>query len=332
MSSSTAAPASTEPGPPPGAPPARGRIRGLVTTRRSHLALLAVIVVLVVITSWRSPVFLSWGNFANILQQMAIFGILAAGTTALMVSGGLDLSIGSNVSFSAMIMGSLMVHHWPPGVAVLLGVLAAIGVGLCNGVLAAFSRSHPFILTLGMLTLLQGAALLISNVPITAIPDSVLAIGLQRFGGLPPLVWALCIALLAAHILLRYSKIGRWIYALGASSSAAYRAGIPVRTLKICLYAGNGLLVGVAAVLFLIQLASAQAQMGTGLEMTAIAAVAVGGTPLAGGRGDIPGTILGIILLGLIGNALNLMSIPGELRYVLQGAVIVVAVMAQREK
>ncbi|MFF0148433.1 monosaccharide ABC transporter membrane protein (CUT2 family) [Amycolatopsis sulphurea] len=332
MSSSTVTPTSTQTGPPQAGPTAWDHVRGLLTARRSHLALLGVIAILVLVTSLRSPVFLSWGNFANVLQQMAIFGILAAGTTALMVSGGLDLSIGSNVSFSAMIMGTLLLHHWSPTVAVTVGILAAIGVGLCNGVLAAFSRSHPFILTLGMLTLLQGAALLISNVPITAIPDSMLAVGRQRFAGLPPLVWALLLALVAVHVLLRYSKIGRWIYALGASSSAAYRAGIPVRALKICLYAGNGLLVGVAAFLLMVQLASTQAQMGTGLEMTAIAAVAVGGTPLAGGRGDIPGTILGIILLGLIGNALNLMSIPGELRYVLQGAVIVVAVMAQREK
>jgi ribose transport system permease protein len=127
------------------------------------------------------------------------------------------------------------------------------------------------------------------------------------------------------------TKLGRWLYAVGGSESAARLAGVPVRSLKMVVYALNGALVGLAAALLLLQLTSAQAQMGSGLELTAIAAVAIGGTPLAGGRGSVGGTLLGVLLIGLIGNSLNLLSISSDWQYVLQGAVIVIAVMAQRD-
>jgi ribose/xylose/arabinose/galactoside ABC-type transport system permease subunit len=318
------------------APPPQSSVRAAVANvlerSRSRLALLIVIAALCAVTAARSPVFFTIGNLNNVLQQVAIVGILAAGMTMLMVSGGIDLSVGSNVSLSAMVMASLMMHNMNTVLAILIGLLVATTAGAVNGLLAAWSTSHPFILTLGMMTLLQGCALLVSNVPITTIPDSLFDIGGSEPLGVPLITWVLFAALAAVHVVLRYTKLGRWLYAIGGSQSAAHRAGIPVRVVKVLIYASNGLLVGIAALLLMIQLASSQAQMGQGLELAAIAAVAVGGTPLSGGKGDIVGTILGVVLLGLIANALNLMSIPGEIRFILQGAIIVVAVMAQRER
>ncbi len=305
--------------------------RELAHRYRGRLTLIAVIVALVALTTTQSSVFFTWSNFENVLIGVSVVGILAVGTTLVMVSGGIDLSIGSNLSLSAMIMGTLMAHGTAPGLAVVTGIAAATAVGLVNGTLASFARTHPFILTLGMLTLLQGAALLVSKVPIPVDSEAILDLGDSRLLGLPLVVVCFFAIAILASVLLVRTKLGRWLYAVGGSESAARLAGIRVRPLKMGVYALNGALVGVAATLLLVQLTSAQAQMGSGLELTAIAAVAIGGTPLAGGKGSVGGTLLGVLLIGLIANALNLMSIASDWQYVLQGAVIVIAVMAQRD-
>jgi ribose transport system permease protein len=308
-----------------------GSLRDRVVQYRPQLTLAAVITVLMVVTATQSDVFFTWQNFENVLVQVAVVGILAAGTTMLMVSGGIDLSIGSSLSFSALIMADLMAHGASAGLAVLVGIGVAMGVGLVNGGLAAYSPTHPFIVTLGMLTLLQGAALLVSELPITAIPDGFLDLAEKEPLGLPLIVVAFLVVALVVHLILATTKFGRWLYAIGGSESAARLAGINVRGVKVALYGLNGVLVGIAAALLITQLTSAQARMGQGLELAAIAAVAVGGTPLAGGKGGMGGTLLGVLLIGLIANALNLMSISSNWQFVIQGAVIVVAVMAQRD-
>lgn len=305
-------------------------LRGLVQAHRSKVALLGVIAVVVAIAASASDVFFTWQNFENVLVQVSIVGILACGTTLLMVSGGIDLSIGSSVSLSGMAAGYLMTHGWAVGTSIAAAIALAVVVGLVVGVLAAWSTTHPFILTLGMLTLLEGLALLISNVPISGVPDSFLDFVDREVLGLPLIVVAFLCCALVVHLILSATTFGRWLYAIGGSESAAHLAGIRVRLVKALLYGLNGLFVGVAAALMVAQLTSAAPRMGAGLELAAIAAVAVGGTPLAGGRGGVPGTLLGVLLLGLIANALNLLSISGNLQYVVQGAVIIVAVMAQR--
>jgi ribose/xylose/arabinose/galactoside ABC-type transport system permease subunit len=253
------------------------------------------------------------------------------GTTLLMVSGGIDLSVGSAVSLAGIVMAALMAAGWSPLMAIAIGLLLATGVGLCTGFLAAKSSSHPFVVTLGMLTLLQGVALLISQAPITNIPESFINIVQLRPLGLPFVVFVFALVAIFTYVLLSRTKFGRWLYAIGASQNAARLSGVRVDLVKVAVYGVSGLFVGIAAILLTAQLTSAQPTMGVGLELSAIAAVAVGGTPLAGGRGDVLGTLLGVLLLALIGNSLNLLSIASNWQYVLQGAVIIVAVMAQRD-
>lgn len=301
-----------------------------VRTHRSKFALLLVIALIVVIAAAGSDVFFTWQNFENILVQISIVGILACGTTLLMVSGGIDLSIGSAVSLTGVVAGYLMTHGWSIALAIGASVLLAVLIGVVIGTLVSFSTSHPFILTLGMLTLLQGLALLVSNVPISGLPNSYLDWVDGTVLGLPLLVVAFLVCAISVHLILSMTSFGRWLYAIGGSESAAELAGIRVKLVKVGLYGLNGLFVGIAAALMVGQLSSASPDMGSGLELAAIAAVAVGGTPLAGGRGGVLGTLLGVLLLGLIANALNLLSITGNLQYVIQGMVIIVAVMAQR--
>jgi ribose/xylose/arabinose/galactoside ABC-type transport system permease subunit len=304
-----------------------GRFRFL----QGKLVLAGVILVICIVTAVRSDVFLTWTNWQNILQQISFVGILACGTTLLMVSGGIDLSIGSNVSFSGMVMGYLMVNQgMSAAAAIVLGILVATGVGLVNGLLVSHSRTHPFILTLGMLTLLEGGALMISTEPISGFPQGLLDFAFEKPLGVPVVIWFFLGVAVFSQLLLSGTVIGRHIYALGGSETAAGLAGVRVRALKVGLYTLMGLMVGVVATLLIATLSASQAFTGKGMELSAIAAVAVGGTPLQGGRGDIVGTLLGVLLIGVIGNALNLLSINPNLQQVLVGAIIVVAVMAQR--
>ncbi len=306
--------------------------RDFASTHKSKLVLAGVIVFLAIVTTTQASEFFTWNNFQNILVQIAVTGILACGMTLIMVSGGIDLSVGSSVSMTGTAMALFMSKGLDPVLAVIVGVGIATGVGLINGTLAAYAKTHPFIITLGMLTALQGGALLISALPISNIPNSFLSIVNHTVLGLPLIVFVFFCVAIVCHLVLRTTTFGRRLYAIGGSEPAALLAGIRVRRMKMLVYTFNGVLVGVAAMLLLAVLSSSEPQMGQGLELAAIAAVAVGGTPLSGGRGDVYGTLLGVLLLGMIVNSLTLMSINSNLQYVIQGVVIIVAVMAQRGK
>ena len=290
-----------------------------------------VTLIVCIVTAVGSNVFLTWENWRNILQQIAFVGIIACGMTLLMVAGGIDLSVGSNISFSGMVMGDLMVtHHTSIALAIAAGVACATAIGIGNGILISYSKSHPFILTLGVLTLLQGAGTDDLHRADLRFPSRVLELHVRdaarlagRRLGLAVLRGAL-VRDPAAH------DRGPAHVRPRGSEEAATLAGIRVRMLKIALYGLMGLMVGVTAVLLTSTLSASEALAGQGMELSAIAAVAVGGTPLQGGRGDILGTLLGVLLIGIIGNALNLLSIDTNLQQVLVGGIIVVAVMAQR--
>ena len=237
-------------------------------------------------------------NFINVASQIAVLGVLASGTTLLMVSRGMDLSIGSSVSLSGMVLAYVMLEGFPIWVAIAACLALAGTIGAINGLLASHSPIHPFVITLGVLTLLQGLALLVSQTPLYGLPDAFVKWGSSKLLGLPVEVVVFILVALLAQLILRGTKLGRWLYAIGGSEPAAHLAGIRIRPVKIGIYTLNGLLVGIAAILLVSQIASAGATMGAGHELSAIAAVTVGGTTLAGGKGDMVGTLLGVVLLG----------------------------------
>lgn len=306
-------------------------LRRWVRGHAALVALLAVLLVLVVVTASQSEVFLTVGNLRNILLQISVLAVVACGMTLLMIAGGIDLSVGSLMSLAAVTIALLGAAGVPLPVALLAGLGIGVVIGAANGLLAAWGKAHPFIVTLGVSILLQGVALSVSGgVPISTIDPALVAFGASNVGGIPGPVIVAGSALLITGFLLRYTVFGRTLYALGGSEPATRLAGIPVRRVKVLLYAINGVIVTIAAVVLMSRIASAQPLMGTGYELQAIAAVAVGGTPLAGGRGSIVGTLLGVVLLGVISNSLNLLGVSSSFQYVLQGAVIVVAVMSQR--
>lgn len=313
----------------------RSRIAaGVGPWARDHAALVglgAVLLVIAAFTATQSEVFLTVGNLRNVVLQSSVLAIVSTAMTMLMVAGGIDLSAGSVMSLTAVVTATLSVGGVPLPVALAAGLLLATLLGAANGTLAAWSPSHPFIVTLGTAILIQGLAIQVTDgLPISNLDPQFVAFGAGSLAGIPNPVWVAAGVLAACAALMRFTVFGRRLYALGGNERAAVLAGIRVRPAKVALYAIAGLVFGIAGLVLSSRIASAQALMGNGYELQAIAAVAVGGTPLAGGRGGLLGTLLGVLLLGVISNSLNLLGVSGAIQYVLQGAVIVAAVMSQR--
>jgi len=295
--------------------------------------IILVLVVLVAILGITVPVFLSPRNIRNILQQVSTLGILSMGMTVLMISGGIDLSVGSSISVTAVVLGVMLKAGVPVAVAVPTGLALGSTIGLANGLLAAYTNAHPFILTLGTMHLFQGVAIIITGgYPITDLGDKFEFIGGGTLGGIPVIVILFFAVLAVCFFLLRYTRLGRLSYAIGGNEYTTYLAGIKVKLQKIIFYVICGFLAGLAAIALSSRISSAIPTMGAGFELNSIAAVVIGGTPLMGGRGSVWGTLTGVLLLGIISNGLNLLHVEGSWQYVVTGAVIIIAVIMHESR
>jgi putative xylitol transport system permease protein len=291
------------------------------------VALLALIVVFANV----SPYFLSVGNFKNILLQMSIVGILAVGQTFVIVSGGIDLSVGAIVALGGVLGADVLSHGggWALGFIVPIAVGAA--VGLANGVLVGRFRLQPFIVTFASLYVVSGLALAKNNAQPIAISNSTFnAIGANSLAGVPILVVFFVAIIVVAYLWQAWTPRGRHVFAIGANAEAARQHGIPVRRLTVGVYLVNGMLAGLAAALLDAWTATGEPTGGTGYELTAIAAVVIGGTSLLGGEGGLQHTIVGILLIGVINNGLNLAGVSSYTQQIVTGLIIVAAVLFDR--
>jgi ribose/xylose/arabinose/galactoside ABC-type transport system permease subunit len=293
-----------------------------------QLRIVFVLIGLIIIMGLVSPVFLSPRNLRNVLQQISTLGILSMGMTFLMISGGIDLSVGSNISVAAVVAGMMIKAHYPAEMAIIAGLLIGCSIGLINGLLAAFTRAHPFILTLGTMTLFQGVAVYITQgFPITDLGKRFEWIGSAQVWQIPLIVILFFVVMVLCHVLLKYTKTGRVAYAIGGNEYTTYLAGIPVRRYKILFYVIGGFFTGLAAVVLASRISSAIPTMGADYTLQAIGAVVIGGVPLTGGRGNVWGTLTGVLLLGVIANGLNLLHFDASIQYMLTGLIIIVAVI-----
>jgi len=299
-----------------------------------QLGIVFVLIALVIIMGIISPVFLSGRNIRNILQQVSTIGILAMGSTVLMVSGGIDLSVGSIVSVAAVVMGTMIKADLPAELAIFVGLAIGCAIGLINGLLAAYTKAHPFILTLGTMTLFQGVAIIITEgYPITDLGRRFEWIGGARIGGQVPVSVLLLLAvMMVCHLLLRYMRFGRLAYAIGGNEYTTFLAGISVRRYKILFYVVCGFFAGLGSVVLASRISSAIPNMGADYTMQAIGAAVIGGVPLEGGRGNVWGTFTGVLLLGVIANGLNLMHVDASWQYVLTGLIIIIAVIVHEQR
>jgi ribose transport system permease protein len=287
------------------------------------------LVALGVIFSFSTTAFLSVRNLLNVLDQVTVLGILSIGMTAVIILGGIDLSVGSVLAFSMMIMGWLS-HDC--NLPIIISVVAALVIGgLCgwvNGALVTRAKLPPFIATLSMMTIARGLANIITDGrQIVGYPDWFDSFATTRYFGFLSLTVTLALLLvIASWIFLRYRAAGRSLYAIGGSAEVARLAGIRVRHVTSWVYVASGLLSGLAGIVLASRLDSSQPSAGLGYELDAIAAVVIGGASLSGGVGGIGGTVVGVLIIGVLHNGLNLTGVSPFIQQVVIGVVIALAV------
>ena len=284
--------------------------------------------IIVVVFSWLSPVFLTAPNLINILQQSSINACIALGMTLVIVSGGIDLSVGPIAALAAVVAATLMVANVP----IPLAILAALGVGaLCglfNGMLVAYAGLQPFIVTLGGLSLYRALALIFTDGnPVFGIPPEFRALINGDLMGIPKPVIIVAVIALLCWIVLNKTPLGEYLMAVGGNEEAARIAGVPVARTKISAFVISGVLAAVAALILVGRLGAAEPTLGTLWELDAIAAAAIGGASLMGGKGSIVGTILGAIILGSLRNGLTLMNVQAFYQLLATGIIIIAAML-----
>ncbi|MYR57138.1 substrate-binding domain-containing protein, partial [Streptomyces sp. SID625] len=289
---------------------------------------LTALIVLVIALSALSGDFLTTDNLLNIGVQAAVTAILAFGVTFVIVAAGIDLSVGSVAALSATVLAwSATSHGVPVALAVVLAVATGIAAGLVNGFLISYGKLPPFIATLAMLSVARGLSLVISQGSPIALPDSVSHLGDTLGGWLPvPVLVMVVMGLITAFVLGR-TYIGRSMYAIGGNEEAARLSGLRVKRQKLAIYALSGLFAAAAGVVLAARLSSAQPQAANGYELDAIAAVVIGGASLAGGTGKASGTLIGALILAVLRNGLNLLSVSAFWQQVVIGVVIALAVL-----
>lgn len=298
-----------------------------------RFGLLFVILLVGLALSFTTDTFLSVANLTNVARQVSINGILAVGVTFVLLTAGVDLSLGSVVALSGVACATFA--H--PGdhsviVPIAVGLLTGAACGLVNGVLVTKGGVAPFIVTLGMMTVARGLALIVSGGrPVADMSSELTALAGDLFGvPIPVLCFAGVAA--AAWFFLRDFRLGRHIYAVGGNENAARAAGVPVERVKLFAYGLCGLLTGLAGVVLAARITTGQPNAGQAYELDAIAAVVIGGTSLAGGVGTITGTLLGVLLIGVINNGLDLLGVSSYYQAVIKGVIIVGAVWLDRRQ
>jgi|TARA_B100001093_G_scaffold148886_1_gene141628 ribose transport system permease protein len=279
--------------------------------------------------------FLSFRNFLNIADQITVLGIMAVGMTFVILIGGIDLSVGSILALSMMVLGYLNVSAgYPMGVAIIGALLASALAGTVSGLLITEFRVPAFIATLAMMSIARGLANMITNgSQIIGFPTWFnLGAIIRHFGFLTMTVAVMIVVFAVAILFLRYRQEGRVLYAIGGNSEVARLAGINVRLTTVMVYMMCALLSGLAGILLAARLDSVQPSSGVAYELDAIAAVVIGGTSLSGGTGSVMGTIIGVLIIGVLRNGLNLLSVSPFLQAVIIGLVIVLAVAAETFK
>jgi ribose/xylose/arabinose/galactoside ABC-type transport system permease subunit len=276
--------------------------------------------------------FLTTENFSNVLSRSSYSGIVAMGMTAVIISGGIDLSVGSMLALCGMVAGWVMTRDGTvvptPGLMA-LGTLVGIGMGvlagMLNGSLITLLNLPPFIVTLGTMSAFRGISYAMNNGMMFDVPTYTF-LGEGRFADIPVNVLIFLLIALLAFFILRYTPLGRYTYAIGSNRQAAYHAGVNVNRNLIAIYTLTGLFVGLAAMIATSRTVSAQPTAGTNLELDVIAAVVIGGASLSGGRGTVIGTIIGTLLISFLRNGLTLLGISPHIQFVVIGAIIIAAV------
>jgi ribose transport system permease protein len=307
----------------------RGALRERLSEVVSQLAAAGALIVVFVFLSFASPVFLSADNLFNIGVQTSYTAVIAIGMTLVIITAGIDLSVGSVAALSGVVGVVLMANAgWPVVLAILGGILAGAICGLVNGLLVSVAGLNPFIATLGMLSVARGLVYIPTNAKaVFGAPDSFRLLGQGVIGAIPIPIIVVAVVAIIGYIVLSRTKLGRYAYAMGSNREAARLSGIPIKRYLTVVYVISGALAGFGGMIASSQVASGQPNFGMGLELDAIAAAVIGGASLFGGQGTVVGTLIGAFLIALIRNGSVLLDVNIYYQQVIIGVVIWVAVL-----
>ncbi|WP_211284600.1 ribose ABC transporter permease [Rummeliibacillus pycnus] len=305
--------------------------KGLIQKLGPLLGLLLIIIII----SIMSPSFLTATNIFNVLRQVSVSALIAFGMTFVILTGGIDLSVGSTLALTGAISAGMLASGMDPILAMIIGLALGAVLGAVNGVIIAKGKVAPFIATLATMTIYRGLTLVYTDgKPVSGLGDSM---AFQMFGkgyflGIPVPVVTMIVAFFVLYFILRKTTFGRRVYAIGGNEEASRLSGINVDRVTIAVYAITGMLAALSALILTSRLNSAQPTAGESYELDAIAAVVLGGTSLTGGRGWIFGTLVGALIIGVLNNGLNLIGVSSFFQQVVKGVVILIAVLLDRKK
>ncbi|WP_297845958.1 ribose ABC transporter permease [Pseudomonas sp.] len=290
-----------------------------------------VIVTLVMV--FASDKFLTSSNLANIGRQVSINAIIAVGMTCVILTGGIDLSVGPVMALSGTLTAGLMVAGVPPALAIGAGMLVGIAFGVGNGLFVAYLHMPPIIVTLATMGIARGFGLMYTDgYPISGLPDWFGFFGRESLLGIQVPILIMLLTYLVAYVLLQHTRIGRYIYAIGGNEEAVRLSGVRAARFKLLVYGISGLTAAVAGLVLTSRLMSGQPNAGVSFELDAIAAVVLGGASIAGGRGVILGTLVGALLLGVLNNGLNMLGVSPYVQSVIKGGIILLAIYISRQR
>lgn len=297
--------------------------REMIQKLLPFLSLIALFVALAI----ASPHFLTAVNLSSVVRQTAVINIMALGMTLVIVSGGIDLSVGAILAFSGVVGSMAMVAGESVWIGIAVGILCGLAWGALNGFLTVWLKIPPFIVTLGALGIARGLTLIISGgLPVSGLPRELTFLGDGTVFGVPFVLLVLLVCAVITHAVLHSTKLGRYTYAIGSNKAAAVYAGIPVGRYTVAVYAISGLLTGLAAMIETSRLMTGQPTAGQSYELQVIAAVVIGGGSLTGGEGSVVGTLIGAFIMGLLSNGSDLLGINPYLQQAIIGAIIILAV------
>jgi len=291
--------------------------------------LLIVFGIICLIISLITPQFLTVSNWTIIVTQVSINALLAFGVTFVIITGGIDLSLGSIVAVSG-VTSAMLAHpdSYPVLIPISMGLLAGLLMGAFNGFIITKSKIAPFIVTLGTMTIGRGLALILSDGrPVSNLSDSFNYLGSGTVLGIPVLILIFILVFALCSVILSKTILGRYIYAVGGNEQAARASGINIERVKLSVYSISGLLAGLAGILLASRITTGQPNAGAGFELDAIAAVVIGGTSTSGGKGSMAGTLIGVLLIGVINNGLDLLNVTSYYQQVVMGIIIIGAVV-----
>ncbi|CUN69453.1 MULTISPECIES: ABC transporter permease subunit [Clostridium] len=306
----------------------KANVKANISKYKSLIGLVLLCIVITIVT----PNFLSVSNITNVFTQVSVNAIIAIGMTFVILTGGIDLSVGSTLAISGAVGASIVKLTGNVFLAIIVAAVIGIAVGLINGLLVSKGKLQAFIVTLATMTIFRGATLVFTDgTPISKLPEAFVKIGNGKLGFMPiPVIITIIIAIIAVYALSQ-TRFGRYLYALGGNEDASRLSGINTDKIKTLVYVVSGFASAIAGVIITSRIGSASPNAGTGFELDAIAAVVIGGTSLAGGEGTITGTLIGALIIGVLNNGLNLMNVSPFYQSIVKGLVILIAVLLDKK-